>query len=1080
LKRTQGAAVVPLLLGFAVLQPPAVPPRVIESATISRDRIAFAWSGRIWEVARAGGEARAISASREEIRTVAYSPDGTKLAYATSSGVWVIPAGGGEPRRLTFHPRSGLVRGWSADGSRVLYLSMREGDIQTRLYQIAHDGGPETPLPWTIEGIDSYASWSPDGRRLALVPWSPFFGRVDWRYYRGGTFGRLWLVDPSTDSVTVVSNGPHNAIFPMWLDHRVFFLSDSGGSFNLAEYDTRARRTRLHTRYRDHGVIHASLGGGAIALVRNGRIQVFDPATAAITEPAITVPVASPELEPRAVVAAQFVQAGGLSPGGRSAVFEARGEIVMLDSAGTARNLTETPGVAERRPAVSPDGGRVAYFSDAPGEYGLVIRDLNGGGNARRIEIEPRPTFYREPTWSPDGRRLTFSDQRLRLWLADLGSSRVTVVDSSRYIAQGEWRPTWSPDGRWLAYAKANPRGTRAVWLYDSRAGRTVMVSAGGAHDESPVFDRSGRFLYFTTSSNARNAPASDLSWGLLSSDLAEPLVSKRVMAVVLRRGDAFPGPADRVEAAPPSATTTVDLEGLARRAVAILAQPRDVAGLAAGPPGSVILESRAWPETPGGTEPPASKLMRIDITRPQQPVPIAERALDWSVSGDGSALLLRVGSAWRVRPTGDPKDEGRPIDLTKVTIRVDPASEWRQLHREAWRMMRDYFYDPSHHGRDVAALERNSSGYLASITRRVDLNTLIRLGFGEVSVSHLQVGGGDIPRTQPEPVAGLLGADYAVDRGRYRITAIVPSMPYTLSRGSPSPLDQPGVDVSAGDYLISVDGTPITADRDVHAHFLGKVNRPVKLEVSADPTGAGARTVVVTPTAGENRLRRYQWVESRRRMVDSLSGGRLAYVYVEGWNDVGIAEIFRVMNGFPDARGLIIDQRFNGGGTTADAVVEAMLRTPLYEYRYRSGAGFRLPTNLIEGPKVVIIHQMNGSAAETFPLMVKERRAATLVGMRTFGGGIGAALFQQQLIDGGRIGIPNRAAFNSRLGSWDIENKGIEPDVVVEPTLADYRTGRDRQLERAVAVALDQLRGFRKAPRKVPDPPTHPGTARP
>ncbi|CAN5223537.1 hypothetical protein BH23GEM2_BH23GEM2_20110 [soil metagenome] len=391
--------------------------------------------------------------------------------------------------------------------------------------------------------------------------------------------------------------------------------------------------------------------------------------------------------------------------------------------------------------------------------------------------------------------------------------------------------------------------------------------------------------------------------------------------------------------------------------------------------------------------------------------------------------------------------------------------------------MMRDYFYDPGHHGVDMSALERHYAAYLPQITRRSDLNDLLYYAFGEVSISHLAIGGGDNPSgSTPPERTGVLGADYVVENSRYRFARIMRSGPYqllnTLTR---APLDQPGVDVREGDYLLAVDGVEVTVERPVDFFFVGKAGPATTIRVSQSADGANVREAVVVPTIGENGLRRTNWAEANRREVERRSNGRIAYVYIDGWDRGGVSELSRAINGNPDAKGLIMDERFNGGGITADAAVEALSREPWYAYMYRYGDGFTVPHHLLEGPKVLLINEANGSAAETFALMFKERRAGTIVGRRTSGGGIGGALFYQRLIDGGRIVIPNRASYNSRLGSWDIENNGVEPDVDVPLTHADAVAGRDPQLSAAIEVALRELAARTPQPRREPAMPVHP-----
>ncbi len=1049
------------------------PPRIYQSATVSPDRIAFVFAGQIWEVPRAGGSARRISSAPDDHSYVVYSPDGSRIAFTRANALWVMPAGGGAARRLTWYPKSPFARAWTPAGDSVLFVAARDGDGNMRAFTVPSAGGPETMLK--LNPV-RFASYAPDGKRMALVGRSPFLGGVDRRYERGGMRDPILLVDPQTGRGPSIPTGNANAIFPMWLGDKIYFATDTLGSFNLAVYELGSRRTRLLTTWKSHGITDASAGGGAIVFVRAGRIHLFDVATEKITTPAIDIAADTTQLAPRQAPVVWTTQAVNAAPRADRVAIEARGDVLILDPrTGEVRNLTASPGAAERLPVPSPDGKLVAYFSDASGEYALHVRAVDGSGTVHTIALGNRPTYFRGISWSPDARRIAFSDQRLVLWLADVAAARATPVDSSRWIAQDLWQTSWSPDGRLLAYAKASPQGIRAVWLRDVESNQAWQVSSGGSDDVWPVIDPTGRWLYFGSSTNSGNAPARDV-WGLLSDMYAQPFVSHVVMVAALRAGDVLPMLPYRAGPHPGAkqpAAGAVDPAGARGRIAPLGLPPRAVQQIWMTPNGSLLIQAAVWPATPaaGGA---SSEVLLVDPRTQQSPTVVAPNVRGAEVSSDGSTLVIMRGNQWTALVVGG---DSIKIDLSQATVPVEPRAEWAQIYREAFRMMRDYFYDPAHHGADMTALERHYAAYLPGLTRRSDLNDLLYYAFGEVSISHLLVAGGDMPNASPpQERIGVLGADLTIANGMYRVDRIMRNGPYQLLNPlTRAPLDQPGVDVQEGDYLLAVDSVTVTADRPADFFFVGKAGRPTTLRVGPSPNGTGARDVMVVPSPGENGLRRANWAEANRREVERRSGGQVAYVHIDGWSQAGISEFYRVLNGSPQAKALIIDERWNGGGITPDAVIDALERKPWYAYLYRYGDDFAVPQHLIDGPKVLVTHESNFSAAETFALMFKERRAGTIVGRRTGGGGIGGALFYQRLVDGGRITIPNRASYNSRLGQWDIENYGVVPDVEVAITQEDAVAGRDPQLSAAIDVAMKALQDWRPTGKKRPAMPIHP-----
>jgi tricorn protease len=1064
------------------------PPFLLGNMDVSGSTIVFSLAGDLWTVDRAGGRARELTQGIGEDDMPFFSPDGMRIAWTRGDDggggdIWVASAGGGDNRQVTFHPKAEVLRDWSADGKTLLMTCGRDGDGLYRLYTGAPSGGPQTalPLPQGYQG-----SFSADGKRLVYQPYSIPFERSEWRYYRGGSASPLWIVDLATSRVVDrLPRTKENLRYPMWLGDRIYYLSDVNGVMNLHVYDTRSKRARSLTAFRDHGIDAAGNGPDAIVYTRQGRIHLFDLRTETSHEVAITLRAPAAGRAPRAAPLAGYLESAEPSPAGDRLVLEARGDIFVLDrSSGRLRNLTQTPGISERDPAWSPDGARLAYFSDASGEYALHLRAVDGSSAARAIRIEDHPTFYRNIDWSPDGKRLAFSDARLRLWVVDTRNGAAHVIDQSEYVAQGTYKTTWSRNGAWLAYAKADRRGRRTIRIWSAATARSTTVTDSITHADNPVFDRTGRYLYLTSSNDARLAPASDIGWALLSSMWHEPLVTQRMHVAVLSKEEHAPylvgpfTPNPGVEARKLAAATRIDPPGLESRILPVPAPPRGYVELAAGEPGVVYVRTLEWPPSPGGLVPARTPLIRFDLSKPREETKLLDD-VDWfQVGGGGKDIVYRLGSntGW-LHLRSDGAAETLAVAIDSARIDVDPPAEWRQIVHEAWRQMRDTFYDPALHGRDWAALERETAAYLPGITRRQDLNTLLRRMLLQISVSHLQVSGGDDGGTPRAPArsTGDLAVDLEPANGKLRIAKIYRSGPFaSASKAAVAALDLPGLNVHEGDYLLAIDGKPLTAGDDVYRFLVGTAGSPTRITVSSMPDSSGARNLVVVPTAGSNTIRRYAWAAANRKRVAALSRGRLGYVYVPNYGD-GIEDFLAGFLGYAGrVEGLVIDQRFNNGGITPDVLIAMLRAEPWYAYRYRYGEDVVVPQNTFEGPKVMIINERNGSAAETGALMAKLTGAAILVGRPTYGAGIGAALDQPDLIDGGRIAIPNRAAYDP-AGTWGIENSGVAPDITVEMDPASWRAGADPQLEAAVRAALEALKSVTKRPWKRPPYPIHP-----
>jgi tricorn protease len=1045
----------------ALAQTPA--PMMFGRVSANRTHIAFFYAGDLWTVERGGGEARKIPAPAGSVQSYpVYSPDGSRLAFARQTGgnwdVYVMPASGGEARRLTFHPATDYPQGWTPDGREVLLSSNRHLDV--RLFTVAADGSAplprELPLPRALVG-----SLSPDGARIAYSPISSAPG--DWRFYRGGSKGAIWIASLRDGALEKLPPGDWNDYYPMWAGNRIYFVSDRDGIHNLYVHDLAARRARQLTTFTQFGIRFAAAAPDGVVFVRDGRLHLHDAATGRTRVVAVTARADDAELKPRNAKASRTIDWAMPSADGSKIAFSARGDVLLMDSDdGDARNLTQTTAAAERFPALSPDGQQVAYFSDESGEYQLHVRSSDGTGAAKKIAVEPRPSFYRELTWSPDSRRIAFTDKRLALWIADVAAGAARQVDRSTYSFQEEWYPSWSPDGRWLAYSKHLKNRVRTVFVCDAQTGQTRQLTDGVTHTESPAFDRSGRLLYFASSPNAGT---SEFGWGVLAGIMARPLVARRVHALVLRADDPAPllptgAPNPDFKFEDSNAPVRIDFDGLARRSVDLPLQPRDFAQLVPGRAGLLFLVVNEWPKSPALGTGPATAIHFYDLTKPPKFEKVIEEIGGYELTRDGRRLLYTKGGDWFMVSTAEAAKPGEgKLDLSKMEVAVDPRAEWRQIYREAWRVMRDWFYDPGHHGQNLAEMERHFAEYLPSVTRRADLNALMNMMLGHMSLSHMGVGGGDAPPPAGPPARNaLLGADYEVSQNRYRFKRILRSTAYDSPLGSsPAPLDRPGISVREGEFLLEVDGQQVDASRSVFSYFEGKGGGPLKIKVGPSADGAGARSLTVFPAGSESQLRLANRAEENRRRVEQLSGGRVGYVYVANWGG-GTLDALRGLAGYSDRAGVIIDQRGNGGGITPDFVIEWLRRRPLYYYMFREGDDIPTPVNPGPAAKVLIADEGNFSAAETFAFMWKLGRVGPIVGTRTGGGGIGPYVFTPRFIDGGNIQMPNRAAYNPDGTSWGIENVGVSPDVEVEITPRDFMAGRDPQLERAVTVALAEV----------------------
>lgn len=1071
-----------VLLTFFTVQvlaaQPVQPPVLAQLPALGKTQIVFNYAGDLWSVPREGGEAsRLTNGAGTETKPV-ISPDGSQVAFAGeydgNVDVYTVPITGGVPKRITWHLLEDTPITFTPDGSRILFRSSRTTPTRgSRLFTIPAAGGfpAEIPLPMADD-----AAYSPDGSQMAYTPLAPAFGA--WKRYRGGRTSPIWIANLSDSKIERIPRDNSNDFAPLWNGGKIYFLSDRSGPFALYSYDVKTKKVAAALPNTGLDFKSASAGPGGIVIEQFGAILLYDLKSGKAKPVEIRIKGDMPSVRPYFDKVAKRFESADLSPTGARAVFGARGEVLTVPAEkGDVRNLTQTSGVAERYPAWSPDGKEIAYFSDESGEYQLHIRAQNGLGAVKKFDV-PGPAFFYNPRWSPDGKKILFSDSTLSVLWIDLETKRVTKVDTDTYDTpdREDLNPTWAPDSQWIVYSKILKNHQRAVTVYSLASGKCSQITDGMSDARHAAFDKDGKHLYFAASTNQA------LATGWLDMSSIDRVQNRSVYVVVLSKADPSPlaPESDEEKAAEPKkdekkddkkdekkeVVVTIDFDGLAQRILALPVPARNYGGLLTGKTGMVyLLEGPVVPPTDG----PATSTLQLFDLKKRKTEKLADDVQLFAISANGEKMLLQQKEdRWTIAGSGAaPKAGEGGLKMDQMEVRVDPPAEWKQIYREAWRIERDFFYDPNYHGLDLNAAEKKYEPYLGAVAHREDLNYVMREMLGELSVGHLYVGGGATPEVKRVPM-GLLGCDFAVENGRFRFARVFSGENWNPQMRAP--LTQPGVNVQQGEYLLAVNGRDLTASDNVYSYFEATAGKSVLIKVGPNANGDGAREVTVVPVGGEGNLRYLAWIEDNRRKVEQLSGGRVGYVHLPNTSGAGYTNFNRYFFAQVGKEGIVLDERFNGGGYIADYIIDYLRRPLLNYFTTRAGEPFTTPMNAIFGPKAMIVNEYAGSGGDAMPWMFKKLGVGPLIGKRTWGGLVGIFGFPS-LIDGGGVTAPNLAFYNLNQ-EWDVENHGVAPDIEVDFDPALWRQGRDPQLEKAVEVVMESLK---KSPPPVNRKPAYP-----
>ncbi len=1066
--------------GFLQTVESQVDARMVQYPDVSATQIIFTYAGDLWLVPKTGGTAVRLSSPVGTEYFGKFSPDGKSIAYNANydgtTSIFVIPAGGGNPVAVTNHGMADLLMDWYPDGESLLFSSSRESGKQrfSQFYKVSKNGGLPQKLPLAY---GEFASISPDGKQIAFTPKTRVFRT--WKRYRGGMAADIFTFDLQSFVSANISANDANDEIPMWHGNTIYFLSDRGAEkrANIWAYDLKSKQTRQITNFKDEDVYFPSLGPSDIVFTAGGKMYLLDLSTEKYKEVEVKVVTDAIALQPKPVKVKKYMASGSISPDGKRAVLEARGELFSLPAEhGFVKNLTQSSGFAERFPAWSPDGKMIAYWTDKKGEYELAVRDMEKGG-AETILTNYGPGFRYKLFWSPDSKKIAFIDQTMRVRYYDFQTKKTTDMDKALYYFEGSlqgFSASWSPDSRWVAYTVDHSNGHQIICIYDTKEGKRHQVTSGFYSEQIPVFDPEGNYLYFSTNRNFQPVYSdfensfiypntTHLAALCLRKDVASPLAARND-AVDLKKEDDKKKTeeqksddkkkdnnkkdgdkeADKKETDEKPVEVKIDFDDIESRIVVLPAKPGNMGTLAAVK-GKIIYHR--IPNTGSGEE--AQPIIIYDLKEREEKTLLGDADF-FEVAANGEKILVAKRDDVAILKVEPDQKMEKMLPTDDMEALIDPRAEWRQIFTDAWRFERDFFYDKNMHGLDWNAVREKYGKLLNEAVVRNDVNFLIGEMIGELNASHTYRGGGDMEQATRRPV-GYLGVDWAVKNGKYQIAKII--RPATWETEVRSPLDQPGIDVKEGDYVLEVNGMKLSPEQDPWFYFAGLAGKTVELMVNRYEVADSAKQVIVTLLDDETRLRNLAWIESNRREVEKASSGKIGYIYVPSTGRDGQGELVRQFYAQFDKEGLIVDERWNNGGQIPDRFIELLNRQPLAFWAVRDGNTWQWPPVANFGTKVMLINGWSGSGGDAFPDYFRKSGTGKLIGTRAWGGLIGLS-GSPDLIDGGGVTVPTFRMYDPD-GKWFKEGHGVDPDIEVPEDPTALAKGTDPQLQRAIQEVM-------------------------
>jgi tricorn protease len=1043
--------------------------KMLQNPDVSATQIVFSYAGDLWIAPKEGGTANKLSSPKGQELFPKFSPDGSMIAfnanYNGNTDVYVVPSKGGIPVRVTNHGMSDRLICWYPDGKFLLFASSMESGKQrfSQFYKVSSKGGLPEKL---IIPYGEMASFSSDSKKIAYTPKTRAFRT--WKRYKGGMNSDIWIFDLEKNSAErIIENNACNE-FPMWYGNKIYFLSDRGkeSRANIWCYDIAAKETKQITKFTDFDIHFPSLGPSEIVFEVGGKLYLLGLTDEKYREVKTNVITDEITLMPKVENVSNLIQGGSISPDGKRALVEARGEVFSVPAEnGAVINLTKNSGSAERFPAWSPNGKYAAYWSDKSGEYELTLLDLEKPNSEKKL-TSYGPGYRYSLFWSPDSKILAFVDKAMEVFVYNIEKDKTYKVDKCGGLYEGGLRNfsvSWSPDSKWLSYSKDLNNRSSAIFMYNVAEEKTHQVTSGYYSDSNPNFDPDGKYLYLTTN-RAFKPVYSDLdnTWiypnstnialVTLNEDILSPLAPKNDTTEIkkdeLKKDEKKDDSKDKKDEKEKVKDVKISIDNFENRVVILPIEAGNFGGIQA------VSGKLVFHRTPNsGSAEKVKPVFYYDLEKREEKK-IVDDADVFQISADGKKILIGKSNSYSIVDVAEGQKLDKKMPTAQLEMTINPKEEWKQIFNEVWRLERDFFYDPNMHGVDWNAMRTQYGKLIDNAVTRWDVNYIIGELIAELSASHTYRGGGDTEEAEFKNT-GYLGIDWAIENSTFKIKRIINGAPWDSEVRSP--LLAPGLKIKAGDYILAVNGEPLDVLKAPWEAFAGLADKTVELTINDKPVLEGSKKIIVQTIGDETRLRNLEWIESNRKRVEEATGGRIGYIYVPSTGTDGQTELVRQFVAQFDKQGLIIDERFNNGGQIPDRFIELLNRKPLAFWAVRDGVNWQWPPVANFGPKVMLINGWSGSGGDAFPDYFRKAKLGPLVGTRTWGGLIGIS-GAPGLIDGGSVTVPTFRMYDPD-GKWFKEGHGVDPDVEVIDDPAQLAKGIDPQLEKGIEEVMKLLK---------------------